>query len=156
MAIKQYDPIIAVIRAHLLSNSELTAWERWTTAGEPDIYPGYISFVDGGNYPAITITRDYGMVLRNRTGHSEFHYYIHGWFKPSTDETATSPVSDAAYLMNLVVESLSDSPVFGKKVTEFDMCRLFDSRCPCYDKETRTTFFMTDWRIKASNNLMYA
>jgi hypothetical protein len=57
--------------------------------------------------------------------------------------------------MNMVVSTLNDDPVLGKQVKEFDMCRMVDSRCPCYEAQSRTHFFMTDWRIIYNSQMMF-
>ena len=102
----------------------------------------------------MTIYRDYGIRKKNRTGHEEGHYFIHGWLKQN-DDSDGSIVDDVAYLMNMVIDTLSDSPLLGKRLKEVDMCRLVDSRCPCYEAQTRTYFFMTDWRIIYNSSLLY-
>lgn len=152
--IKQYDPIVAILRSHLLANKEIAEWEHWTD-GEPLIYPRYLDFPDNATYPCITIYRDYGIRKKNRTGHEEAHYFIHGWFKQSDNDDGSDIVDDVAYLMNLIIETLNESPLLGKQVKELDMCRCVDSRCPCYEAQTRTYFFMTDWRIIFNSSLLY-
>ena len=64
-------------------------------------------------------------------------------------------VDDVAYLMQMVISTLSDDRVLGRQVKEVDMCRMVDSRCPCYEAQSRTYFFMTDWRIIYDSMLMY-
>lgn len=152
--IKGYDPIVAILRNHLLANKEIVEWGKWVD-GEPLIYPRYLDFPDNATYPCITIYRDYGIRKKNRTGHSEVHYFIHGWLKQNDDGNGSDIVDDVAYLMNMVIDTLSDSPLLGKQVKEFDMCRCVDSRCPCYEAQTRTYFFMTDWRIIYNSSLLY-
>lgn len=156
MQIKNYDPIIAILRSTLLANIDLTTWQYWTTSGKPDIYPAHISFYTNPNYPALTICCEDGQTLKNRSGYQELTYYIHGWFKPSTTNiTDISAPSKAANLLNIVVDTLDVHPIFGQRIPQFAMCRLVDSRCPVYDEQTRTTFFMSQWLIKANKNLMY-
>lgn len=145
-----YDPVIAILRNHLLANETLANWEGWVD-GEPLISPRYLDFPEQATYPCITIYRDYGIRLKNKTGHEEGHYFIHGWLKQydtGTDESIGSDVvDDCFYLMNMVMTTLSYSPTLGRQIKELDMCRMVDSRCPCYEAQTRTYFFMTDWRI---------
>ena len=148
-----YDPIIALLRSHLLANDELVNWDKWKD-GEPLIYPRYLEEPDNATYPCITIYRDYGIRLKNRTGHEEGHYFIHGWIK-AYDEDDSSVVDDCSYLMNMVISTLADDRVLGRQVTEVDMCRVVDSRCPCYEAQSRTYFFMTDWRIIYDSMMMY-
>lgn len=150
MAIIQYDPIIAVMRKHLLENTELVAWEGWTE-GEPIICPRYMDTPENMTYPCITIYRDYGVRYKYRTGHEHVNMFIHGWFKEMDGRPL---LDDIAYIMNLVVNTLSDNPYEGHKVKEFDLCRLVDSRCPQYEAETRTWFFMTDWKV-VCNRFLY-
>jgi hypothetical protein len=157
VTIKNYDPVIAIIRSKLLANSGLTSWSGWTNTGSPDIYPAYISFISNGNYPALTVCREEGETFKNRTGYQGLRYYIHGWFKQSEDSTtADSAVDDAAFMLNTVVDILDVHPILGQQVPQFAMCRLVNSKCPVYDDVTRTTFFMTEWLIKANKNLIYS
>ena len=149
----EYDPIIAILRSHLLANEQLMKWGSWTD-GEALVLPRYLDYAGDAIYPCITICRDYGIRLKNRTGYEESHYFIHGWMKQSTSENGgTSILDDVAFLMNVVKETLDDDPITGKQVNELAMCRMMDSRCPCYSADTRTYFFMTDWHIVASNNI---
>lgn len=156
-----YDPVIRILAKHLLADEQFSTWGGWLTdedTGEPMplIVPRYLNTTDDSAYPILTIYRDYGIRLKNMTGHQEVHYFIHGWLKQSTEEGFEQDVAaDCAYLMNMVVDILSDSPYYGRKVKELDMCRLVDSRCPCYQAETRTHFFMTDWKIKVSPSIYY-
>jgi hypothetical protein len=152
--LKTYDPIIAILRSHLLANETLVNWEGWQN-GEPLIYPRYLAEPDNATYPCITIYRDYGIRLNNKTGHEEGHYFIHGWLKAYDDNGDSSVVDDCAYLMNLVLSTLSDDRVLGRQVTEVDMCRCVDSRCPCYEAQSRTYFFMSDWRIIYDSMMMF-
>ena len=150
-----YDPVIATLRSHLLANDALVNWEGWVD-GEPLVSPRYLDEPENATYPCITIYRDYGIRLKNKTGHEEVHYFIHGWLKQSDDEgDGSNVVDDCAYLYNMVVSTLNDDPVLGKQVKEFDMCRMVDSRCPCYEAQTRTYFFMTDWRIIYNSQMMF-
>ncbi|WP_196607430.1 hypothetical protein [Pectinatus frisingensis] len=152
---KQYDVITAILRSYLINDSNILAWDGWTTAGQPDIYPAYITYYDNPNYPAITICRDYGLTDKQRTGYQELRYYVHGWFKPqSADDTRAFNTNDCAALYNMVVNALDVSPIFGYKIKEFAMCRMIDSQLPLYESDTRTTYFMTQWLIKANKNLM--
>jgi len=154
--IKTYDPIIAILRSKLLADNELSTWSGWTNAGAPDIYPSYLSFVENANYPSLTICREDGITLKNRTGYQSLTYYIHGWFKQSNSATiADNPVDDAGFLLNKVIDILDVHPIYGQRIPEFAMCRLKNSKCPLYDEETRTTYFMSEWLIKANKNLMY-
>jgi hypothetical protein len=153
IAIKRYDPIIAILRSHLLANTELASFiGEWSIDGVtgPAIYPEYIDSVVNPVFPAITICQEYNQTLKNRTGYEQNRYYIHGWVKPGQNPAP----DDAAYLHNLVVSILDVDPVKGKQVPEFALCRKVDGRCPLYDKETRTTFFMTEWLIYASKSLI--
>jgi hypothetical protein len=152
--LKTYDPIIAILRSHLLANETLVNWEGWQN-GEPLIYPRYLAEPDNATYPCITIYRDYGIRLKNKTGHEEGHYFIHGWLKAYDDNGDSSVVDDCAYLMNLVLSTLSDDRVLGRQVMEVDMCRCVDSRCPCYEAQSRTYFFMSDWRIIYDSMMMF-
>ena len=147
---KQYDPVTAILRNYLINDSNILAWSGWTTAGSPDIYPAYISDVDNPNYPALTICRDYTHTDKERTGYQELRYYIHGWFKQGTTNTYT--VDDVAALNNMVVNVLDVG--FRFKIKEFAVCRQIDGKCPLTDLNTRTTYFMTQWLIKANKNLM--
>lgn len=149
-----YDRVIAILRSHLLANDELVNWEGWVD-GEPLISPRYLDYPDNATYPCLTIYRDYGIRLKNKTGHEEGHYYIHGWLKARDGGDGSDLVDDCSYLMNMVVSTLSDNPVLGRQVKEFDMCRLVDSRCPCYEAQSRTHFFMTDWRIIYNSQMMF-
>ena len=150
-----YDPVIATLRSHLLANDTLVKWDKWVD-GEPLISPRYLDYPENATYPCLTIYRDYGIRLKNKTGHEEGHYFIHGWLKqPEDDGEGTSLVDDCSYLMNMVVSTLNDDPVLGKQVKEFDMCRMVDSRCPCYEAQSRTHFFMTDWRIIYNSQMMF-
>lgn len=150
-----YDPVIATLRSHLLANDTLVKWDKWVD-GEPLISPRYLDYPENATYPCLTIYRDYGIRLKNKTGHEEGHYFIHGWLKqPEDDGDDASIVDDCAYLMNMVVSTLNDDPVLGKQVKEFDMCRMVDSRCPCYEAQSRTHFFMTDWRIIYNSQMMF-
>ena len=150
-----YDPVIATLRSHLLANDTLVKWDKWVD-GEPLISPRYLDYPENATYPCLTIYRDYGIRLKNKTGHEEGHYFIHGWLKqPEDDGDGANIVDDCAYLMNMVVSTLNDDPVLGKQVKEFDMCRMVDSRCPCYEAQSRTHFFMTDWRIIYNSQMMF-
>jgi hypothetical protein len=150
-----YDPVIATLRSHLLANDTLVKWDKWVD-GEPLISPRYLDYPENATYPCLTIYRDYGIRLKNKTGHEEGRYFIHGWLKqPEDDDDGASIVDDCAYLMNMVVSTLNDDPVLGKQVKEFDMCRMVDSRCPCYEAQSRTHFFMTDWRIIYNSQMMF-
>lgn len=149
-----YDRVIAILRSHLLANDALVNWEGWVN-GEPLISPRYLDEPENATYPCITIYRDYGIRLKNKTGHTEGHYYIHGWLKQADDGTGSDVVNDCSYLMNMVISTLSDDRVLGRQVKEFDMCRVVDSRCPCYEAQTRTYFFMTDWRIIYDDMMMF-
>ena len=147
-----YDPVIAIMRSHLLANETLVNWDKWVE-GEPLISPRYLDYPENATYPCLTIYRDYGIRLKNKTGHEEGHYYIHGWLK--SDDEGGDLVDDCSYLMNMVISTLSDDPVLGRQVKEFDMCRMVDSRCPCYEAQSRTWFFMTDWRIIYNSQMMF-
>ena len=147
-----YDPVFAIMRSHLLANDELVNWDKWVE-GEPLISPRYLDYPENATYPCLTIYRDYGIRLKNKTGHEEGHYYIHGWLK--SDDEGGDLVDDCSYLMNMVISTLSDDPVLGRQVKEFDMCRMVDSRCPCYEAQSRTWFFMTDWRIIYNSQMMF-
>jgi hypothetical protein len=153
--LKTYDPIIALLRNKLLANETLANWEGWVD-GEPIITPRYLDYPDQATYPCITIYRDYGIRLKNKTGHEEGHYFIHGWLKQYDDGgDGSDVVDDCSYLMNMVISTLSDDRVLGKQVPEVDMCRCVDSRCPCYEAQSRTYFFMTDWRIIYDSMMMF-
>jgi hypothetical protein len=154
--LKTYDPIIALLRDKLLANPAIAEWDKWVD-GEPIISPRYLDYPDNATYPCITIYRDYGICLKNRTGHEEGHYFIHGWLKQFDDGEGGSSdvVDDCSYLMNMVISTLSDDRVLGRQVTDVDMCRVVDSRCPCYEAQSRTYFFMTDWRIIYDSMMMY-
>jgi hypothetical protein len=152
--LKTYDPIIALLRTHLLANETLVNWEGWQD-GEPLILPRYLDYPDQATYPCITIYRDYGIRLKNKTGHEEGHYFIHGWLKQYDDGDGSDVVDDCSYLMNMVISTLSDDRVLGRQVPEVDMCRCVDSRCPCYEAQSRTYFFMTDWRIIYDSMMMF-
>ncbi len=152
--LKPYDPIIAIIRQKLLDNEAITKWDKWAD-GVPIISPRYLDLPENATYPCITIYRDYTIRNSNRTGHEEANYFIHGWIKQFDDGEGSDVVDDIAYLMNLVTETLNDSPLMGKQVKEFDMCRCVDGRCPCYEAQTRTYFFMTDWKIKYNPLKLY-
>lgn len=149
-----YDPIIALIRSKLLANPAIADWDKWVD-GEPIISPRYLDYPDNATYPCITIYRDYGIRLKNRTGHEEGHYFIHGWLKQTVDEDGSDVVDDCAYLMNAVISTLSEDRVLGSQMKEIDMCRVVDSRCPCYEAQSRTYFFMTDWRIIYDSMMMF-
>ena len=107
-----YDPVIAILRSHLLANDELVNWEGWVD-GEPLISPRYLDYPDNATYPCLTIYRDYGIRLKNKTGHEEGHYYIHGWLK--SDSEGNDLVDDCSYLMNMVLTTLNDDPVWVSK-----------------------------------------
>lgn len=159
LPIKQYDPIIAIIRIHLLANTELASfiavWTDQTTGATGQaIYPAYLDPAENPVFPALTICQDFNQTLKNRTGYEENRYYIHGWIKP--DDGSTGSPDDAAYLHNMVVATLDVDPIFGQKVPEFAMCRKVGGKCPLYEPDTRTTYFMTEWLIKASKSLVYA
>jgi hypothetical protein len=154
LTIKSYDPIIAILRNTLLANSELVSGPAWAVTGEPDIYPDYIDSVDNPNYPSLTICKNESETLKNRSGYEEHRYYIHGWVKQSTNGTASDPPNDIAYLYNLVVATLDVDPILGQQVSQFAMCRKVDGKSPLYLSDTRTTYFMTEWLIKASKSLM--
>lgn len=153
MPIKQYDPIIAILRSQLLTNTELASFiGTWSSNGYTGhaVYPQYINSVQNPVFPALTICQEYNLTLKNRTGYEQSRYYIHGWVKPGQDPAP----DDAAYLHNLVVSILDVNPLTGFQVPEFAVCRKLDGRCPLYDKETRTTYFMTEWLIYASKSLI--
>lgn len=149
-----YDPIIALIRSKLLANPAIADWDKWVD-GEPIISPRYLDYPDNATYPCITIYRDYGIRLKNRTGHEEGHYFIHGWIKQTDEEDGSDVVDDCAFLMNAVLSTLNEDRVLGRQLPEVDMCRCVDSRCPCYEAQSRTYFFMTDWRIKYDSMMMF-
>lgn len=153
-AITKFDPIVAVIRSHLLSDDRFLAWDKWQ-GGNPEVYPRYITFAENADFPCITICRDYGMTDQNRTGYQRMFYYVHGWLKSPEGESAYSEVDNAAYLMQLVTDILDTDCIRGNQIKEFAMCRLMDSICPAFNKESRTTYFMTRWRIVASKKLTY-
>lgn len=154
---KQYDAITDILRSYLIQDSNILAWDGWTVAGTPDIYPAYITSYDNPNCPSLTICRDTGRTDKQRTGYQTLKYYIHGWFKPmSADATRAFSVDDCSALYNMVVNALDVSPIYGWKIKEFAMCRMIDSQVPLYYEATRTTYFMTQWLIKANKNLMYA
>lgn len=158
MAIVHYDPYIAILRSRLLTNSELASfvgvWSDYSSEIRgPAIYPTYLDMVQNPVFPAITICREHGQTLKNRTGYGSLRYYIHGWIKTADGSAAPD---DAGYLLNLVEDTLDVDPTFGNQIQEFAMCRKVDSRCPLYDQETRTTYFMSEWLIKARKSLVYA
>ncbi|MDF2563680.1 MAG: hypothetical protein K0Q53_75 [Massilibacillus sp.] len=148
--IKAYDPIIEILRNHLLSNSELASFVTYTDSdGNPDqaIYPSYMDEVENPVYPSITICMDNGKTLKNRTGYEEKWYYIHGWSKNSPDEVA--------YLKNLVIDILDYDPIRGNKVPEFAMIRnVSPTKCPLYDGTVRTHYMITSWLIHAKKSLI--
>ena len=149
---KAYDPIIGALVSKLTADESISSWEGWSDKNDLDIFPAYISFVKNQRYPCITIFRDYGNTIPNGTGFQTLHYYVHGWFQ--TDASDDQNMSDdAAFLMNMVIHALDDSET--NHISEFAMCRMVDSSCPLYDESTRTTYFMTMWKIKASKNLIY-
>jgi hypothetical protein len=157
LTIKAYDPIITILRSTLLANNELVSGPSWTVANTPDIYPDYIDSVNNPSYPSLTICKNGSETLKNRSGYEEHRYYIHGWVKQATDGRTTDPPNDIAYLYNLVVATLDVDPILGQRIPQFAMCRKIDGRCPLYDEvDTRTTYFMTEWLIKASKSLMNA
>lgn len=148
MEIKQYDPIIAILYAKLSGNAELKGvLGEWAT-GCPAIYPQYIDAVTNPVYPSITICRNRGSTLPNRTGYAKQRYYIHGWSKAGPDEVA--------YMLNLVTDILDIHPIYGERIPELASCRKADDSCPLYDKETQTYYFMSDWLIQSKKALMYA
>lgn len=154
--IKDYEAVTAIIRSALLSDERLVAWDRWT-GGAPSIYPAYLDFTVNGTFPCITIHRDYGRTLKNRTGYQDLYYYIHGWFKSPSDTTSDyNPVSDCIYLAQLIIDILDVTPDKPRQIPQFAMCRLVDSVFPIYEKDTRTTYFMTRWLIKANKSIAYA
>lgn len=153
--INKFDPIAAIIRTYLLMDGRILSWDGWNVKGKPDIYPRYISFIENAKFPCLTICRDYGMTDQNRTGYQRLFYYIHGWLKPPDATRSYSDVDEAAYLMQLITDILDTDRIRGNQIKEFAMCRLMDSICPAFNKESRTTYFMTRWRITASKNLMY-
>lgn len=53
-AITKFDPIVAVIRSHLLSDDRFLAWDKWQ-GGNPEVYPRYITFAENADFPCITI-----------------------------------------------------------------------------------------------------
>jgi hypothetical protein len=79
--IKDYDPIIAILRSQLLANSDLASfigtWENNGFSGK-SIYPAYIDTVQNPVYPAITIYKEDDRSRKDDSGFAENLYYIHG------------------------------------------------------------------------------
>lgn len=148
MAIKIYDPIIAVLYAKLVANTDLLAVLGEWASDCPSIYPQYIDSVTNPVLPALTICRNRGSTLPNKTGYAKNRYYIHGWSKSGPDEVA--------YMLNLVTDILDVHPIYGERVADFANCRKVDESCPLYDKDTQTHYFMSEWLIQAKKSLMYA
>lgn len=144
--VKDYDPIIAILRSQLLANSDLTSfvgtWENNGISGK-SIYPAYIDTIQSPVFPAITIYKEDDRSRKDDSGFAQNLYYIHGWVN-------TSP-SDAAYLYNMVVDSLDLKAIDGlvsiKKV---------HGRCPLYESVVQAHYFMTEWLIWANQSLMYS
>lgn len=156
ISLKTYDPIIAILRSHLLANSELASfigtWSDIDYTGQA-VYPSYINMVSNPVFPALTICQEFSETHKNRTGYGENRYYIHGWIKPTDGSAAPD---EAAYLYNLVVDTLDVDPTFGNRIPEFAMCRKINGKLPLYEDETRTTYFMTEWLIKAKKSIVLA
>lgn len=153
MPVKNYDSIIAILRNQLLANTELVSFiGQWSNNGYSGtaIYPTYIDAVQNPVYPALTICMDETRTLKNHTGYCQYYYYIHGWIKPN-DSTYEGAPDDAAYLYNLVVQTLDLQPIPG-----LALCRKLNGKCPLYERATRTVYFMTEWLIYASNTLLNA
>jgi hypothetical protein len=122
---------------------------KWNDDGGNEctaIYPQYMDSIENPVYPAITIYEESSRTLKNRTGYEEKRYYIHGWSKNN----------DASYMRNLVVATLDVDSILGNKVYELAMCRKVDGRCPLYDSQIKTHYFMTEWLIHARKSLMNA
>ncbi|MBU2701179.1 hypothetical protein Ga0466249_002293 [Sporomusaceae bacterium BoRhaA] len=146
MQVKDYDPIIAILRSQLLTNTELASFiGTWTDAdtgiSSKAIYPSYLNSVANPVYPAITICSNSSGALKGGIPFDKDRYYIHGWSKNS----------DVAYLLNMIVDTLRTAP------KGLVTCRkLPGTKCPLYDSDTQTHYFMSEWLIYANQNLIYA
>lgn len=136
LAIKNYDPVIALLRSAFLANSDL-----YDVVGD-EIYPDYINAIDNPVYPSLTIHMDMSQTLKSKIPSSECYYYVYGWTKNGPDE--------ASYLFNLTVDTIDLKPPAG-----LTMCRKVRGECPLYDTETRTHYFMSKYLIYAPKALMY-
>lgn len=136
LAIKNYDPVIALLRSALLSNEELYA-----VIGD-NVMPDYINAIDNPTYPIITIHMDMSQTLKSNIPSSECYYYVYGWTKNGPDE--------ASYLFNLTVDTIDQKPPTG-----LTMCRKVQGRSPLYYDETRTHYFMSKYLIYVPKTLMY-
>lgn len=149
--IKQYDPIIAILRSHLLVNADIANFiGKWQDDGGNEctaIYPAYMDSVENPVFPAITICMEHSKTLKGMPFDGDI-YYIHGWSKVSPDE--------AAYLYNLVVSTLDADEDNICKVPEFIECIKTNGKNPLYDSETQTHYFMTEFAITASKDLINA
>lgn len=152
ISIKQYDPIIAILRSSLLTNTELASLiGTWTDDGGNTctaIYPAYIDSIDNPVYPAITICMDESETIKDRPVFDGTLYYIHGWSKNGPDEVA--------YLYNLVVNALDSSENGRSSISGLAKCRKVNGKSPLYDSDTRTHYFMSEFSIIASKGLMNA
>lgn len=136
MAIKDYDPVIALLRGAFLANSDL-----YGIVGE-EIHPDYINPADNPKLPAITIHMDDSISLKSKIPSSETYYYVYGWTKNGPDE--------ASYLFNLTVDTIDLKPPAG-----LTTCRKVQGKSPLYDNETRTHYFMSKYLIYVPKTLMY-
>lgn len=136
MTIKNYDPIIALLRGVFLANSDI-----YSIVGD-EIYPDYINAIDNPKHPALTIHLDMSQSLKSKIPSEETYYYVHGWTKRGPDE--------ASYLYNLVIDAIDLKPPTG-----ITSCRKTQGSCPLYDNETRTHYFMAKFLIYAPKSLMY-
>jgi hypothetical protein len=151
--IAAYDTVIKALRDTLLSNEAFCSLPTWTNAGIPDVYPAFIDSMENPHYPSVTIYRDVGSTLAYHNNAQQAYYYIHGWIKPdATGAYSIAPSSAISQIMNLVIDALDLNPNISPY---FAMCRLIDSKSPDYDETTRTTYFMTKWKIKYDKKILY-
>ena len=135
MQVKNYDPVVAILRNALLSNPDIVA-----LVGD-NIRPDYIDAIENPTYPCITILADESQTFSD-TGFTEEPYYIHGWTDKGPDE--------AAYLFNLIVATLDLNPP-----PELLVCRKVQGKKNLYDSEIKKHYSMVKFLIYASPNLIY-
>jgi len=136
LPIKNYDPVIALLRSAFLANSDLYG------VVSDEIYPDYINAIENPVFPNLTIHMDDSISLKNKIPSSECYYYVYGWTKNGPDE--------ASYLFNLTVDTIDLKPPVG-----LTMCRKVQGRAPLYDADTRTHYFMSKFLIYVPKSLMY-
>ena len=136
MPIKNYDPVIALLKSLLVGNPELFA-----VIGD-NVMPDYINAIENPIFPALTIHMDMSQTLKSKIPSNECYYYVYGWTKNGPDE--------ASYLFNLTVDTIDLKPPIG-----LTMCRKVQGRAPLYDADTRTHYFMSKYLIYVPKSLIY-